>query len=168
MSQDFQAAATQRPVHATGIVLENDDLRAAFDKDTGDLIELAGKAIGWQFQRRPELGLSFELLVPLPEKRNNPVYGTRQKLTRYELFPDKNAVSFFWDKLVSEQGGVLDINLSATAALDSSGLTFTMKVDNHSPYTVEAVAYPAIGDLSQPNATEELMCSRVAYVRRPE
>ncbi len=150
-------------VNSNGIVLENNDLKAVFDNETGALIELSGKANVWQFQRRSELGLSFQLLVPAPEMRNNPVYGVKQKLKKYEISADNKNITFYWEKLQSERAGSLDINITAQANLDSMGLTFNMKIENHSPYTVEAAAYPAIGDLSPPNSEESLDCMKVGY-----
>jgi len=38
-----------------------------------------------------------------------------------------------------------------------------MQIANHSSYTVEAVAYPAIGDLSRPGATDKVQVSKVGY-----
>ncbi|MFA9392128.1 MAG: DUF6259 domain-containing protein [Prolixibacteraceae bacterium] len=145
------------------ITLENNDVKAVFDKETGALVELSGKSNDWQFQQRHELGLSFQLLVPAPDKRNNPVFGVKQKLKKYEISADKKTITFYWEKLQSERAGVLDINITGVASLDSMGIAFNMKIENHSPYTVEAAAYPAIGDLSLPNMEEKLECMSIGY-----
>ena len=62
-------------------VLANDTLRLEFDRDTGALVDVATADGGWQLLDRPQLGLSFRLLVPLPGRRNNPVLGEKQRLT---------------------------------------------------------------------------------------
>src|SRR5262245_16647680 len=69
---------------AGSLMLEDEDLRATFDPKNGALTTLVNKRTGWKVQRRPELGLSFRLLVPLPDQRNNPVNGERQKLAKVE------------------------------------------------------------------------------------
>lgn len=150
-------------LNSNGIVLENNDVKAVFDKETGALIEFFGKSNGWQFQRRHKSGLSFQLLVPVPEKRNNPVFGINQKLKKYEISPDNKTITFYWEKLQSERAGILDINILGKANLDSMGLTFNMEIENNSPYTVEAAAYPAVGDLNRPNQEENFECMIVGY-----
>jgi Domain of unknown function (DUF6259) len=145
------------------IVLENNELKAVFNKNTGALTGVTGKTAEWQFQKRAELGISFQLLVPLPQKRNNPVFGNKQQLKKYELSPDNKTITFYWEKLISERGGLLNINLTGKVSLNDAGLSFTMQVTNGSPYMIEAVAYPAIGDLSVPDTTKELTCTSVGY-----
>jgi hypothetical protein len=145
------------------IVLENEDVKVVFNKETGALSELTAKNTQWQFQKRKELGISFQLLVPLPQRRNNPVYGNKQKLKKFELSADKKTILFYWEKLLSEHGGLLNINLIGKVTLDNEGLAFIMQVNNHSPYTVEAVAYPSVGDVSRPDSSEELNCLMVGY-----
>ena len=57
----------------TTIVLANETLRLEFDRDTGALVHVATADGTWQLLDRPQLGLSFRLLVPLSGRRNNPV-----------------------------------------------------------------------------------------------
>jgi len=128
------------------IVLENEALWVEFCLETGALIGLRSKLTGWVIQRRPELGVSFRMLVPLPEMRNNPVRGEKQRVGHYEV--DENTVTFYWHKLESEHGGELPISFAGTVVLSERGLTFTGTVHNHSEYTVEAVAYPCLGDVT--------------------
>jgi len=157
-----QTGSTKQ-VQIDGIVLENEDIKAVFSKKTGALLELTGKNNSWQFQKNPELGLSFQLLVPLPEKRNNPVMGIKQNLKNYKLSDDKKTLNFYWEKLQSERGGILNINVVGKIRLDSSGLSFTLQIENKSPFTVEAAAYPAIGDLNRPDTKTTLECMQVGY-----
>ena len=57
------------------VVLEDGKLKAVINAENGALIELRDKATGWDVISRGEYGLSFRLLVPLPDRRNNPVEG---------------------------------------------------------------------------------------------
>ena len=147
------------------IILENNTLKALFSKDNGALIELINKSTNWHIQNRKELGISFNMVVPMTKKRNNPVYGIKQQLSSCKLFQDKNTVIFTWNNVKSEYGGILNIKLEATVSLASNGLTFSMKAINNSPYTIEALSYPAIGDLANPNLInpEKLECMNVGY-----
>jgi hypothetical protein len=131
-----------------GLVLENEKLKAIFDYENGALLSFTNKQTGWHIQKRPEMALSFELLVPAPEKRNNPVLGNKQKLVSAVVSEDKNSLTFTWENLLSERAGMLDITLVGKVKIDTSGLTFNMEVDNRSPYIIEAIAWPALGDVS--------------------
>jgi len=130
----------------TLLVLENDALRAEFSAETGALVALQSKLTGWAIHRRPELGVSFQMLVPLPEMRNNPVNGEKQRVSR--VIHGDQSLTFIWNSVVSEHGGELPIAFTGTVTLTSVGLTFTGSVTNNSPYTVEAIAYPVIGDVA--------------------
>ena len=80
----------------TTFTLENETLCLEFDRDTGALVGLTAVETGWRILDRPDLGLSFRLLVPQRRAeggwfsdansvpagtRNNPVYGEKQRLT---------------------------------------------------------------------------------------
>lgn len=145
------------------IILENDLLKATFAEDNGALLELVGKTTGWRIQNRPELALSFRLLAPLPGRRNNPVRGEKQKLSAYELSADGRELTLTWSGLESEHGGRLEIVFRGTVSLSDQGLTFGGELINHSPYPVENLSYPCIGDLAVPSASEPLFRMRQTY-----
>ena len=79
----------------TTFTLKNNILALDFRRDNGALVGLTALRTGWKILDRPELGLSFRLLVPLSEeKRNNPVFGEKQALTRLEVAPDGRSALF--------------------------------------------------------------------------
>ena len=84
----------------------------AFDADSGALTRLEGKTEHWTIERRPDLGLSFRLHAPLPNRRDNFVLGQKQHAAAVERISDRQ-VRLRWTDLVSEHGGVLPITLSA-------------------------------------------------------
>lgn len=137
------------------MILSNEHLNAVFDDATGALSALESRETGWRIQDRPELGLSFTMLVPVPERRNNVVSGTQQ-LARIEASAGGDKLTLTWDGLQTQHGETLDITFVAVVALDGSTLTFEASVDNRSPYTVEHVSYPCIGDLPLPSRDEDL------------
>jgi hypothetical protein len=83
-------------LYAAKVVLENEKLKAIFNKNTGTLEQLTSKITGWQIQRRPELALSFRMIVPTSERKYNPVFGEQKAPTNILL--DKNKVIFTWHK----------------------------------------------------------------------
>ena len=147
---------TDKYKEAKGLVLENEQLKAIFDKEDGALLSFTNKRTGWHIENRPELALSFELLVPAPEKRDNQVLGLKQKLDSALVSADKKSITFIWKNLQSERAGVLNITLVGKVKIDSTGLTFNMDVDNKSPYVIEAVSWPALGDISSANKNKTL------------
>jgi hypothetical protein len=133
------------------ITLENDAVRAQFDDRTGRLTGLVARATGWQILDRPDLGLSFQLLVPLPGRRNNPVLGERQPVSATQRDADGQGVVFRWDSVESLHGGRHAIAVSEHLRLTARGLLVTVTIQNHSPYTIENVYAPYLGDLRPPS-----------------
>ncbi len=137
------------------IILQNSNLHLEFSPQTGALTCISATKTGWQILDRPQLGLSFRLLVPLSEElRNNPVLGEKQALTTLDAAPDGRSATFVWDGLQSERGGRLDIRLELKVTLDEDQAVFAMTVENHSRYVVENVYCPYLGDVQHP-ADEE-------------
>jgi len=142
------------------IVLEDAGLKAVFDKGSGRLVSLVNKKTGWQIQRRGYLSRSFRLAVPLPGRRDNCVYGEEQKLQSVVISDGNRKIVFTWDKLMSSSNKELNIQFTGVIDLTNTGLQFTAQVKNNSPYTVEAVYWPYLGDISVPKTQAKLnwMC----------
>ncbi len=144
------------------LTLENQSLRLTFDRATGALVGLSSVETGWAVLNRPHLGLSFRLLVPLRRsednwlsgRRNNAVLGEKQRLTALEATADGRNATFVWDGVTSEIGGPLDIALTLRVGLSARQAVFALTVDNGSPYTVEVVYCPYLGDVAHPQGAE--------------
>ena len=136
------------------LVIENESLRLEFAPETGALIGLSAVESGWQILDRPQLGLSFRLLVPLPGRRDNPVLGEKQKTTSVQVSDDWRQVTFVWDGVTSEYGGRHDIKLSLEVILTARQAVFAMSVENRSEYVVENVYCPYLGDVQHPGNAE--------------
>jgi hypothetical protein len=75
-------------INSSGLILENKEIKAVFDKETGALIELSGKSNGYQIQRRHEFGISFQLLVPKGFYVGNHDTSQKEMITyNFELKP---------------------------------------------------------------------------------
>jgi hypothetical protein len=130
-------------------VLENSVLRAAFDRTTGALLELTNKTTRRQFQGRRGLARSFSLVAPLPDRLWHVIGGEKQILTDFRASTDR--LELTWEGLQSPFVGKLDIRLEGAITLSDVGLTCEMMVRNGSPYRIESVAWPYIGDLRRPS-----------------
>ena len=143
-------AAIAADAEPTEIVIEDRELLAAFDKRSGALTRLVRKRSNWLVQRRPELGVSFRLLAPLPRQRANFVLGQKQTAYSVEKI-SANQVRIVWNDPVSEHGGVVPLTLTSTATITNGSLTFNAVLENKSSLTIETVDYPYFGDFSPPD-----------------
>ena len=141
---------------ADSIVLENDQVRAVFDRKFGSLLTLENKQTGWRVQDRSQFGAGFRMHVPLPEQRTNFVTEKENPLQSAEMHPGSSGVTFVWSNLASPHAGTLDITLRASVSLSGSGLLVTTDVDNRSSLPIESLAYPILGDISVPGNSKKL------------
>jgi hypothetical protein len=135
--------------------LKNQRLSMEFDCSSGAMVQMTALETGWKIFDRPELGLSFRLLLPLSEeRRNNPVFGEKQILS--QLVQDENgrSVEMIWDGVTSEHGGQHDIRIVQQIDLDDHQAVFTLRVENHSEFVVENVYSPYLGDVASPPDAE--------------
>ena len=133
------------------ITLQNESLVLTYNRENGALCGIESKLTGWKVLDAPELGLSFRLLVPLSdERRNNAICGEKQSLSHLEITPDGNNALFIWKDLVSEVGGVLNIQVALNVSLNGPQVIYALEIENHSPYTVENVYCPYLGDIQPP------------------
>lgn len=154
--------ADNTTAHGTEVVLEDEYLLAAFDSASGALTRLVRKPTNWVIERRPELGISFRLLAPLPHQRANFVYGQKQRAASIQK-SGPNKLRIEWKDLMSEHGGVLPITLTVAATLEKGLLTFDTILQNDSSLWVETVDYPYFGDLNPPSRDETLQAEAMWY-----
>ena len=138
--------------------LENQSLRLEFSRDTGALVGLTAVQTGWKILDRPNLGLSFRLLVPMrpdaewrsASQRNNAVFGEKQALSSVDVAADGCSATFVWDGVTSERGGKLNIKLTLRVTLTDWQAVYAMTVENRSAFVVENVYCPYLGDVQHP------------------
>lgn len=136
------------------IILKNKNLRLEFSLSNGALIRLVSLKTGWEILNRSHLGLSFRLLLPLPERRNNPVYGEKQKVSDIKVSPDNSKITFIWNSVISEYGGRHDIRVVIEVKSNGQQILFTPHIDNHSEYIIENFYCPYLGDVQPPPFSE--------------
>jgi len=145
------------------VVLEDSVVKAVFDRNTGRLVNLLSKKTGWQIERRGYLSRSFRLAVPLPGSRSNCIYGERQQLRKAEISSDKKKIVFTWNKLICDCDKELDIEFTGTVELTYAGLQFSSRIKNSSPFTVESVYWPYLGDINTPKTESTLSWMNFEY-----
>src|ERR1700683_1393904 len=120
---DIEMNAEQSAIVAGQVVLQDDEFLVAFDPATGALTRMEHKPTHWTVERQPALGVSFRMLVPIPDPRANFVLGQKHKAASVEKIAD-DQVRLKWKDLVSEHGGVLPIAFTATVTLKNGKLSF--------------------------------------------
>lgn len=138
---------------AGNVTLQDNHLLVSFDSDSGALVRMEAKTTdhnsNWIIERRPELGVSFRMFAPLPNRRWNPIYGQYQQAAEVKKVSD-NEIDLQWENLKSENGGVLPITFTSKVTLNHGVLTFNATLQNDSPLTVETIDYPYFGDFNRP------------------
>jgi len=157
---------TAQSTFAHEVVLQDDKLAVAFDSDSGALTRLVNKTTHWTIERRPELGVSFRLHAPLPDRRDNFVLGQKQRAVEVRKLSDQQ-VHLKWENLISEHGGVLPLTLTAIVTLKDGTLTFAVTLENNSSLTVETIDYPCFGDLNPPTPGTPMEARHMWYGNLP-
>jgi len=159
---DIDMSTAQAADVAGEVVLQDNDFLAAFDPATGALTRMEHKPTNWVIERRPALGVSFRMLVPIPGRRANFVLGQKQKAASVEKISDSQ-LRLVWKNLVSEHGGVLPITFTATVTLDNGKLSFDGTVENKTTNTIETIDYPYFGDLNPPSRDSSIAARTMWY-----
>jgi hypothetical protein len=138
----------------THIVLQNATLRLILDPGSGALVGLTSADGRWEILNRPHLGLSFYLLMPLPDRRNNPVYGEKQSAPMVAVSPDGTAARFTWNGVTSEFGGQHDVAVTIDIRLTERQAVYSMTLENRSDLIIESAYCPYLGDVQRPSGAE--------------
>jgi hypothetical protein len=142
------------------VVLENDRLKAEFDVKNGALVRFVNKETGWNIVNRPILGQSFELLLPLTDIdiRYNVIAGNEQKAPNIEQ--NANRLTFTWKNLRNDRmKTAVDVTFKGTVSLTETGLEYAGEVTNNSPYPVEYVSWPYLGEVTVPDKQQPFYCT---------
>ena len=146
----LMAALSASPSFGSDVILEDNSVFVSFDSDSGTLTRFEDKSAHWLIERRPEMGVSFRLFAPLPNRRYNPVFGQKQHASEVTKVSG-NEIRIRWKNLMSENGGVLPMSLTADVTLTNGVLTFASTLKNDSDLTVETIDYPYFGDFNPPS-----------------
>ena len=151
------------PVSSRTVTIENDDVRLSFDAVSGALVEFVNKHTGWNIQKSPQLGQSFRVFAPTPDRSYNPVLGARNHVASIEKSTDGRSLTIVWKSLASEYRGTLDITLTGTVTLDGPNSDFDMEIKNNAGWTVTTVDWPIIGSFNPPSVSTPLQRFQPEY-----
>lgn len=140
--------------------IENDQVRIEFDKKDGSIVRLLNKNTGWEVIKQPLLSCGIEMIVPVPNRRNNKVIGKDQKLHAF-VQKSISEVSLEWRGIVGNISGTLDINAKVDVSIDGAQMTFTVTVENNTEHMIEEVWYPCLGGVRPPSEEKDLICRQV-------
>jgi Domain of unknown function (DUF6259) len=158
---DVDITAAQAAAVSGEVVLQDDEFLVAFDSASGALTRMQHKPTNWVIQRRPALGVSFRMLVPIPGRRANFVLGQKQRAASVTKLSD-NQARIVWNDLASEHGGIIPIRFTATVTVKNGRLSFDATVENNSPHPIETIDFPYFGDLNAP-ATDSSIAARTMW-----
>lgn len=144
---------------STRIALENRNLRVELDTKTGALVRIENVETGWRILDRSAVGLSFQLLVPTRAaedwhgsgRRNVVADGMRQSAPVVQEKEGKS-VTLQWDGLRLSTGEQVPIRVECRVDASEEDISFSMKIENGSPYFVENACYPFLGDVGPQRA----------------
>lgn len=85
------------------IKLETKNLQLVFNEENGSLVSIYSTQSDWQVIKRPTLGLSWRIMVPIEGKRNNEAWGHEQE-TKPTCESGTDFVRFSWDKVKTRFG----------------------------------------------------------------
>ncbi len=141
--------------------LSSDRATATFSLNTGALVGFESTSTGWNVISRPKLGLSFRLLMPLADRRNNSVFGVEQDSPIITY--GSASIRFEWNSVRSEFGGVHAVNVVQVYTLAGAALSVETFVKNNSDLTIENVFSPYLGDLRPQSLEGSLTAIRHDY-----
>ncbi len=144
------------------IRIETENLRLEFDGENGSLTGIFSKKSNWNVIKRPHLGLSWRMMIPVEGRRNNEAWGHEQEKAPL-CESGEDFVKFTWEEISSRFGGTHLIKVETECRIENGQPIFRMHIDNKSSHMVENVYYPYIGDLYRPNNARKFKFEHGSY-----
>lgn len=121
------------------------ELGVAVSTATGAVV--AVRHGNWTVLDRAELGRSFRLLVPTPDRRGNSVDGRQQTAPSCTISNDGCTVTSVWDGVVDDHGDPHPITVRTQITTREDRIVFVIELDNTSKLVIENVYFPDLGDI---------------------
>jgi hypothetical protein len=144
------------------ISLENDWIKADFSHQDGRILRLCVKHGDWQVIERQALTRGLRLIVPKPDRLNHIVMPCNKSTPQIQQEPYRR-LNISWPEVVDERGQTLPIAVHLWVRLEENSLVFNHVIDNQSPYPVENVLYPYLGEISRPKSVSNLTRYNLFY-----
>jgi len=136
------------PASADEIVLQDGQMLAAFDNDSGALVRLENGPAQWVADHRPDLSIPFRLNMFSPGQKHDFVYCDKHHAVEAQKISARE-IRLQWHDLVDDHGQPLPISLTADVTLTNGALMFAMNVANSSSQMIESIDYPYLGGFSE-------------------
>jgi len=147
---------------ADEVVLQDGQLLAAFDTDSGALLRLENGTTPWVTERQSDQSLPFRLNLFSPAQKHDFVYREKHPAVELEKISSRE-IRFQWKNLVNEHGTNVPITLTANVTLTNGALTFSATVENRSQSMIESIDYPYLSDLNDAPEGRSLTVSHLWY-----
>ncbi len=144
------------------ISLENEWIKADFSPRDGRISRLTVKDRSWQVIERQALARGIRLIVPEPDKLNHMVMPFTNDNPQVQQ-DSTGGLHLFWPKVVDERGKTLPIAIRLWVRLEENTLIFSHEITNQSPYPVENVLYPYLGEIARPASVSTLTRYNLFY-----
>lgn len=147
---------------ADEVVMQDGQLLAAFDADSGALLRLENGTTPWVAGRQPDPSLPFRLNLFSPAQKHDFVYREKHQAVELEKISSRE-LRFQWKNLVNEHGSNVPVTLTADVTLTNGALTFAATVENRSQSMIESIDYPYLNDLNDAPEGRSLAVSHLWY-----
>jgi len=134
------------------IILDNGHIIIEIERENGRILRFDHQSLDIRLVQEPRLAENFRIMLPLPYLRAHYILGKEQKLTDVKV--ENNRCQLTWDGLDSPHGH-FEIRLTQTITLDGDDATFSMEVENRSPYIIEEIFNVALGGMSNFSERED-------------
>jgi hypothetical protein len=131
------------------IVLQNDNLQVAIDRETGCVERIESKDGAWRMR-----GGGMRLHVPAPQHRFN--FVTESNTGRPAIDLNDNQVTIRWRGFDNERLGKLDIEVKEAIRLDEKRVEFSYEINNNSHAVIESYTYPRLKGLRPPAGERQM------------
>jgi hypothetical protein len=132
--------------------LEDDRYLVEVSRAHGSITRIRDKEGGLELISEPRLGDSFRFTLPIPGKEPwqgleaNYLWGKDQKLRSCDVTPKK--LTLHWGRpLVNYLGEKSDAAAAMDIELATSGILFSLRIDNATRYQIGEVFFPVVGGL---------------------
>jgi hypothetical protein len=141
---------------ADPLILENEHLLLAIDRETGCVDKLESKDQAWKLQ-----GAGMRLHVPAPEHRFH--YLTERHAARPKIESDGKQATIAWSGFESDRLGKLDIEVKESIRLEGAGVHFSYEIRNGSQAVIESYTYPRLKGLKPPSGDKNMRHAAWGY-----
>lgn len=141
--------------------LENDNIYAVFDLNSGSLMDLVNKKTGWKVLSDRKYSCSFRMKIKLANGSNLNIDGKTQQKPIVKV--DKKQITFTWNEIKTNDKN-LSISFTGKVNIhDREGLVYSGEVRNNSDAVIEELVWPYVGDISIPKGSPIFQHQHINY-----